>query len=188
MPISHSMTIVRRTRGAKAAALAALLATGMAGSGRAAGPPPSTAPAVKAVLACRAIAEDAARLTCFDKATAAMGEAETKGDLLTLDREQRRAVRRQAFGLPLPALDLFDKGEKPGEADRITATVASAKQDPYGKWTIRLDDGAVWRQTDSNELSKPPIKGSTVVIKKGLLGSFFLEVDGQPGIRAHRDA
>jgi hypothetical protein len=177
----------RRSRGAYVAALTVLLAIGVADLGRAADPP-TTAPAVQAVLACRGITEDAPRLACFDKATAAMGEAQTKGDLLTLDREQRRAVRKQAFGLPLPALNLFDKGEKPSEADRITATVASASQDPYGKWTIRLDDGAVWRQIDSNDVPRPPHKGSTVVIKKGALGSFFIDIDGQPGIRAHRDA
>ncbi len=168
------------------AAVSAVVAAG--GATLAATPSSQAAPAVQAVLACRALPQDAERLACFDKATAAMGEAETKGDLLTLDREQRRAVRKQAFGLTLPALNLFDRGEKPEEANRITATVASASQDPYGKWTIRLDDGAVWRQTDSNEIYNPPHKGSTVVIKKGALGSFFIDVDGQPGIRAHRDA
>jgi hypothetical protein len=175
-----------RSHGALAWAAGTVLVLFASEPGRAA--PGGTAPAVQAVLACRTVKDDAARLDCFDKATAAMGEAETKGDLLTLDREQRRAVRKQAFGLTLPALNLFDRGEKPEEADRITATVASATQDPYGKWTIRLDDGAVWRQTDSNEISRPPHKGSTVVIKKGVLGSFFIDVDGQPGVRAHRDA
>jgi hypothetical protein len=149
---------------------------------------PITAPAVKAVLACRSLTEDAARLACFDKATAAMGEAESKGDLLTLDREQRKAVRRQAFGLSLPAFTLFDKGEKPEDVDRLTATVASASHDPYGKWTLRLDDGSVWRQIDDSQINRTPHKGSNVVIKKGALGSFFLDVDGQPGFRAHRDS
>jgi hypothetical protein len=140
------------------------------------------------VLACRSITDNAQRLACFDRATAAMGDAETKGDLLTLDREQRRAVRKQAFGLSLPALDLFNKGEKPEEVNRITATIVSATQDPYRKWTIRLDDGAVWRQTDDNEPEKEPRKGSTVVIKKGVLGSFFIDIDGAPGFKAHRDS
>jgi hypothetical protein len=117
-----------------------------------------------------------------------MAEAQSKGDLLTLDREQRRTVRRQAFGLSLPALDLFNKGEKPEEVNRITAKVAVASQNPYGKWTIRLDDGAVWRQIDDNEPVSEPRKGSSVVIKKGVLGSFFIDIDGQPGFRAHRDS
>lgn len=150
--------------------------------------PSATAPAVQAVLACRSITDDSQRLACFDHATATMGDAEAKGDLLTLDREQRRAVRRQAFGLPLPALDLFNKGEKPEEVNRLTATVAAASQNPYGKWIIRLDDGAVWRQIDDNQPIKEPRKGSNVVIKKGVLGSFFIDIDGEAGFRAHRDS
>jgi hypothetical protein len=172
-----------RHRGAWSVAAVGLLAPWLL----AAAPPPTAAPAVQAVLACRAITDDAARLACFDKATAAMGEAQTKGDLLTLDREQRRAVRRQAFGLTLPALNLFDRGEKPEEVDRLAATAASASQDPYGRWTIRLEDGAVWRQTDDNQLYPPPHKGSKVVIRKGALGSFFMDIDGQPAVRAQRD-
>jgi hypothetical protein len=161
-----------------------------AGGAIAAPPKPSSAPApaVQAVLACRSITDDTQRLACFDRATAAMGDAEVKGDLLTLDREQRRAVRQQAFGLPLPAMDLFNKGEKPEEVNRLTATVAAASQNPYGKWILRLDDGAVWRQIDDNEPIKEPRKGSTVVIKKGVLGSFFIDIDGEAGFRAHRDS
>lgn len=151
-------------------------------------PASATAPAVRDVLACRSLTNDTQRLACFDRATAVMGDAEAKGDLLTLDREQRRAVRRQAFGLSLPAMDLFNKGEKPEEVNRITGTVASATQDPYRKWTVRLDDGAVWRQIDDNQPEVEPRKGSKVVIKKGALGSFFLDIDGQPGFRAHRDS
>ena len=151
-------------------------------------PTPPTAATVSAVLACRSITDDTARLACFDKATREMGEAEQKGDLLTLDRQQRQAVRRQAFGLPLTAMTIFDKGEKPEEADRITATVTSASQTPYGKWVIRLDDGAVWRQVDDNNLQSDPHKGSKVVIKRGVLGSFFIDVDGHAGFRAHRDS
>jgi hypothetical protein len=148
--------------------------------------PSAPAPAVQAVIACRSIAEDAQRLACFDKAVAAMGEAQTKGDLVTLDREQRRTVRRQAFGLSLPAFTLFDKGEKPEETDKLTATVDSARRDANGRWILRLEDGAVWVQIDDNELGRPPRKGSTVVISKGVLGSYFLKVDGQQALRARR--
>jgi hypothetical protein len=153
-----------------------------------AGGSPAGAPATEAVVACRALTDDSQRLACYDKAVAAMADAEKTGDLLTMDRAQRRAVRRQAFGLSLPSLAIFDKGEKPEEAGRITAKVAAARQDPYKKWIVRLDDGAVWRQTDDNELFNDPHAGSTVEIRNGALGSFFMKVDGQPAIRVHRDS
>ena len=146
------------------------------------------APAVQALIDCRALVADADRLACFDKAVAAMTAAETSGDLVTIDREQRRAVRRQAFGLALPTLTLFDRGEKPEEVDRLSVVVSSAAKNPLGTWFIKLDDGALWRQTDSNEMSKPPRPGSKALITRGALGSFFMSIDGQPAIRVHRDS
>jgi hypothetical protein len=170
-------------------ALAIMIAASFGASGdSSAAPAPSSAAAapVQAVIACRSIAVDAQRLACFDKAVAAMGEAQTKGDLVTLDREQRRTVRRQAFGLSLPAFNLFDRGEKAEDVDRLTGTIASAREDGFGKWTVRLQDGAVWVQTDDSALGRPPHAGSTVVISKGVLGSFFMKIDGQQAVRARR--
>ena len=117
-----------------------------------------------------------------------MQQAETSGDLLTIDKEQRRAVRRQAFGLTLPSFTLFDRGEKPEEADRITVKIAGSSRTAFGKWVIKLDDGAIWRQTDDNELMNDPHPGSTAVIKRGALSSFFMNIDGQLAIRVHRDS
>jgi hypothetical protein len=144
--------------------------------------------AIQNLLDCRKIAEAADRLACFDKASAAMEQAETSGDLVSLDRAQRRAARRQAFGLPLPSLSFLDRGERPEEADRIIAKVASAEQNPYGRWTIKLDDGAVWRQIDDNTVDRPPHPGSTAEIRRASLGSFTMKLDGQFPIRVHRDS
>ena len=149
---------------------------------------PGTAAAVSAVMDCRAIADSAQRLACFDKTVGEMAKAETSGELLTLDREQRRSVRRQAFGLNLPSLTIFDRGEKGEDADRLTAKVVSAHKLGDGKWLIQLEGGAVWRQTDDQELFKEPHDGSTAVIKRGTLGSFFMKIDGDTAFRAHRDS
>ena len=148
-------------------------------------PPPSPG-ALKAVMDCRALTDSNERLACFDRAVGAMAQAEASGDLMTLDREQRRAVRKQAFGLALPSLDIFNRGEKTEEANRITAKAAKVQLDPTGHWLITLDDGAVWLQTDDYQLNHDPKPGSTVVISKGSLGSFFIKVDGQQAIRARR--
>jgi hypothetical protein len=45
----------------------------------------------------------------------------------------------------------------------------------------------VWRQIDDEFLSRSPHPGSAIVIRKAMLGSYMLSVDGQPGVRAHRD-
>jgi hypothetical protein len=148
-------------------------------------PPPSAA-AVKAVMDCRALADPTQRLACFDTSVAAMAQAESSGDLMTIDREQRRAVRKQAFGLALPTLEIFNRGEKPEEANRISGKVARARQDQSGRWLITLDDGAVWLQTDDYSLNRDPKAGSDVVIMKGVMGSFFMKVDGQQAFKARR--
>lgn len=149
---------------------------------------PTRAPAMQKVLDCRALTDNAQRLACYDAAVNAMETAEKTGDLIAIDREQRRTVRRQAFGLQLPSLAIFDRGEKPEEADRITATIASAEQNPFGKWIFKLDDGAVWRQTGDGDLLKRPRAGAKAEIRKGVLGAFFLKVEGESAIRVHRDS
>ena len=148
---------------------------------------PKPAPAVQAVVDCRAVVDSAQRLACYDAAADALAKAQSSGDLLTLDREQRRAARKQAFGFVLPSLSFLDTGEKPDELNRIEETLASASQDAEGKWTFRMQDGAVWRQIDDEFLSRKPHAGSAIMIRRAMIGSFMLSVDGQPAVRAHRD-
>jgi hypothetical protein len=52
---------------------------------------------------------------------------------------------------------------------------------------FRLQDGAVWRQIDNEDLPNPPHAGDAVVIRKGMLGSFIIDVGGQRGMKVHRD-
>ena len=141
---------------------------------------------MQSVLDCRAITDGVQRLACFDKAVDAMAKAEQTGDLVAIDREQRRVVRRQAFGLTLPSLAIFDRGEKPEEVNRIAVTLTNAARNGSGKWVFTLDDGAVWRQIDSEELEPPPRAGEKAVIRRAALGSYMIHLQGS-AIRVHRD-
>lgn len=149
--------------------------------------PQGRAAAFQALADCRALRQDAARLACYDAAAARLDEAETKGDIVVVDRAQARAARKQAFGFNLSALSIFDRGEANGEADRLVADIDSAHLSGDGKWIIRLDDGAVWRQIDSEPVDKAPQHGSKAEIRKAALGSFKMSIDGQFSIRVHRD-
>lgn len=153
----------------------------------AAAPAPVRAPAVQKVLDCRAETDDARRLACFDKAVAAMSEAEGSGDLVTIDREQRRAVRRQVFGLMVPSLAVFDRGEKAEEVDKLSVTLATVSKSADGKWILKLQDGAVWRQIDNEELFVPPRAGGKAVIRRGVMGSYLMNIEGQGSFHVHRD-
>lgn len=168
--------------GATSAAALALLAA--ATPLRAA--PPDRAPLVKSLSACRSIADGAQRLACYDKAAAGLDEAEQRGDVVVIDRAQAAAAHREAFGLHVPSLDFVAKALAPGEMDRVSGVVQSARADASGRWTFALEDGAVWRMIDG-DLLRPPHPGSKVSIRRAALGSFMMNVDGQPGVRVHRD-
>jgi len=148
--------------------------------------PPARAPAMQSVLDCRAITDGVQRLACFDKAVGDMAKAEQAGDLIAIDRQQRRAVRRQAFGLTLPSLTIFDRGEKPEDLNRIDVILARASRTGSGKWVFILDDGAIWRQIDDTDLEPPPSPGQKAVIRRAALGSYMIHLEGS-AIRVHRE-
>jgi hypothetical protein len=155
----------------------------------AAAPKPAESPAVvQRLLDCRKLADNAERLACYDKAAAAVESATTSGDLVALDRDQRRAARRQAFGFILPSLSFLERGEKVEEANHVAAVAADVSRNALGEWVITLDDGAVWRQTEPTEMGRRPHKGSKVVITKGLLGAFFMTIDGEGAGKAKRES
>ncbi|WP_297696297.1 hypothetical protein [Phenylobacterium sp.] len=159
----------------------------VAGAAQAKDPDPKArAAAFQAVLDCRGIADNAQRLACFDAAAAKMGEAETKGEIVVIDRAQAAAAHREAFGLPVPSLSFLTRALRPEDVNRIEGVVESASADINGNWTFRLEGGAIWRQI-SGDLYRPPKHGSKVAIRRGSLDSYLMNVDGQPSIKVHRD-
>lgn len=141
---------------------------------------------VRALLDCQKLTDTAPRLACYDQAAAALERAEAGGDVIVVDREQAKKVRRQAFGFTLPSISMFEKGEAKSELANVTDRLASARQDASGHWLLKLEGGAVWRQIDSNELTRQPKSGMSVVIHKAALGSYLAAVDGQRAFRARR--
>lgn len=157
---------------------------------------------------CGVIAEDVARLACFDQALATIDaaaaqalaqrrlEAEARAKLeaerqaqeklaaeqrarqeaaqRAADAEQaaRRAeqAKRDAFGAEqLPKGHQNPKPEEPQK--ELKGSITELLTDAFGNIVVVLDNGQVWRQTDS--VSLPPVRvGDAVLIQRGLLGSF----------------
>ena len=143
----------------------------------------------QAMVRCRAIAEDAARLRCFDEASAALEQAAQRRDIVVVDRGQVRESRRRLFGLALPRLPIFGGGDNDRDDEEITqldGVVASASQDGLGHWNVRLRDGSFWVQVDNNLLALRPAPGHPVTVVRGALGSYMMRVNRQPGIRVRR--
>lgn len=146
------------------------------------------AAAFKAVTDCRSLSDPNARLACYDDAVAKLDQAESTGQVVVLDREAAKEVKRQAFGFTIPSISLFSKGEKEEEVDRLTDTLKSARERADHRWVFTLASGAVWRQIDTSQFVNDPKEGDSVEIKRAALGSYMLKVNGkQPAVKVHRD-
>ena len=174
-----------------AALLVALMTAASAQRGDRPASRPQAQPELFQVLVrCRAIADAAARLQCFDDASAALAQAAERRDIVVVDRGQVRESRRRLFGLALPRLPIFGGGDDdrpdPEEITQLEGTITRASQDSYGHWVVRLQDQSLWVQTDDNVLALRPREGQPVLIRRGALGSYVMRVNGQPGIRVRR--
>jgi hypothetical protein len=121
-----------------------------------------------ALRRCRALADDAARLACYDAiatpAAAAAAAAAPAAAPATAPAGGPSAAR---FGLP----------EEPSPVDRIESRIAGRFEGWGPRDRIRLANGQVWQVADDSRgaywLDSP-----RVVVRRGALGSFLLEIEG----------
>lgn len=137
------------------------------------------------LISCRSIADDAQRLACYDRESASFAEAESKGDIIVADRQDLEKVREEAFGYSVGDNPLLrDKDGKP--LDKLVSTITSARANASGKWTIKLENGTTWAQTDTERLRRRPAPGMSIEIEKALLGSYNAKIEGQRFIKVRR--
>ncbi len=149
--------------------------------------PPQERPETLArLMACRGIAENTARLACFDTAAGALDTAERQGDLVVIDRAGVAETRRQLFGFEMPSLPRLFGPEGAVELESIDSTLASASSVGEGRWVFRLADGSEWRQIDSERVRFRNSPGQPVRVRKGALSSFLLTIDGSRAVRVRR--
>lgn len=148
--------------------------------------PAKRAAPVQKIYDCRTIADNAARLACFDASVAELVAAEEKREVTFADKDTVKKTWRGLFGFSLPRIGLFGGGEEE-EIKEIEAVVKSATVDRSGKYRIVMVDGAVWQQIDTTRLPREPRPGQSVRIKVATMGSYFANVDGQRAIRMKRD-
>ncbi|MDL2341076.1 MAG: hypothetical protein QFB89_07085 [Pseudomonadota bacterium] len=166
---------------------AAVLIFGLAASSAAARPAPNTGTpvAVQQLLDCRAIGDSAQRLACYDRQAGVIGQAIATRELVVIDKARANVAKRSLFGFSVPNFGgLF--GSASDDIKQIESTVAGVGQNGDGGWVVKLADGSVWSQVDDAMLGLPPRRGDKVIIKRGLMGSFYLELGKQPGFKAKR--
>jgi len=182
--------------GARARLAASILAAGVLGAGLlarplAAAPPPTPvapdrAKELQQLMECRKLTDAAQRLACYDQAAAVLDQAEAKGDIVVVNREQARKVRRQAFGFTLPSISLFERGEKAEDIASTVDKIARVRRLPTGRWEIKLESGATWVQIDATEIPIDPKPGQPVKINRASLGSYMMQVGNQRAVKVHR--
>lgn len=153
---------------------------------------------------CTSIAAEAERLACLDAAVSALRQAQERGEIAIITKQEVEADAEEKFGLrgvpsvveekeqALKAADTpasvatTDLLEAEAPSERIFA-VASFDETLRGKLRVRLENGAVWEQTDSRKLRlskrSPP---ETVEIREASLGSFMMVIGNYPAIRVKR--
>jgi hypothetical protein len=95
-------------------------------------------------------------------------------------RPPRRVVGTPAdFGKE----SMLPESTEPVPLDHISAGIAKVTANFFGRFTVTLDNGQVWRQEDGDTpvARFPKDEAVTVTITRGFMDTFHLSIDGRWG-------
>ena len=146
-------------------------------------------PILSQVYACIGIAENGARLSCFDTAVDRLRQAQNNGDVVIVERTEAQEIERDAFGFSLPSLPrLFTRGGNgapPEAVADVRLEIARVTRSNNGV-AFTMTNGQVWAQIDDH-FSRNAREGGFVTIRRAAMGSFLMSVEaGGPSIRVRR--
>lgn len=145
---------------------------------------PSSEETIAQLKACRAIADPDQRLACYDREVGAVITATEQGTLQVVDRADVEETKRGLFGFALPKIKLF--GGDGDEMTELETTITDVRREGREGWIFTTEEGSVWRISDTRLGWRPPQPGQAVVLKKASLGSYFIRVNGQIGVKGKR--
>lgn len=138
---------------------------------------------------CRSEADPTQRLACYDAQVAAVDDAESKKELVVVDKAQMKQARKSLFGFTLPKIALFGGGDDEAEEEELKlleTTVSSASRMNDGNWRIKLADGVYWRQIEAKDIFAPK-SGDKIKIRKAAMGSYLASINGRTAFRIKRE-
>lgn len=140
------------------------------------------------VIDCKKLSDPEPRLACYDQKVAALEQAQADKQVVIADREQIKKARRGLFGFSLPKIKLFSGGDDDEEEEikELNTTVKTARTNNKGFWTITVEDGAVWQQTESSRYTREVKSGDKIRIKQAALGSYKANINGGLALRVRR--
>jgi hypothetical protein len=143
-------------------------------------------PLVNELERCRQIPDPQKRVACYDAASGALVQATNSGQVSVVDQQQLKKARRSLFGFNVPKLPWFSGDQSAaGESDSLESTIQSVSE-VKGRFRIVLPDNAVWETTEDKLNYFAPRAGQKITILRGPLGSYFLRINGQIGLRGKR--
>lgn len=145
---------------------------------------------------CASIADDPARLACYDAAfgrpggqagpsTTAVPAPAPAPAAGVATATATAAKAREEFGLTEVEKQARDPAKAEAQSESITGRVAGLGYRPTGELIVTLDDGQVWHQIESGRsvVLKP---GDEVTIRKASLGSYLLVTPKRIAVRVRR--
>jgi hypothetical protein len=169
-------------------------------------PCPAAEP-LSGILACRGIADPAARLACFDRESAGLAAAPaapaasapasaasapapasaapaSAGAAPAVDAT---AISKENFGLSegQVAKKEVAAGKRPADVKDIQAHITAVSTTGTGFSVFTLDNGQVWIEItpDGDLMAKP---GDLVTLSRGVLNSYWLQNHNGRGAKVHR--
>jgi hypothetical protein len=154
------------------------------------------------LYACTSVTDSAPRLACFDEAVAGLRTATETGGAVVVNRAQIERAEKEAFGLAAPSLTALAESaaasttpaasaaakptEKPKTLDNVTLAVKSVEKAPDGSYRFVMENGQVWRQTDSIRLPGLGKGPWTAEVRKAAMGTFMLKLGDRTAVRVRR--
>jgi len=142
------------------------------------------------VQACRAIADVEQRVACYDRASAPAAPGAQPAQAIrsaappppppTPEEQFGRSPERARPAPPPPR-----EARAAQDLDRISAKITSLRADALGRLSFVLDNGQVWRMTESEGVFDFPARGDPVTVRHGALGGYRLDW-GNVGVRVAR--
>lgn len=132
---------------------------------------------------CQTIMEDSARLACFDAAVGVMVAATESGEVQVVKKEEVEQTRRGLFGFSMPKIGFLSGDGK--EMELLQSTITRVRSIRRG-YILTIEEGSVWQLSSVPSRLRTPKVGDPVEFKKASLGSYFVRINGQMGVKGKR--
>ena len=138
---------------------------------------------VQSLLACRAIADSAQRLACYDRAGGDLADAMTRKELVICRQGRANEAKRSLFGFSMPNFSRLLGAATSSQPDRghLTAlhtTPMAAGDQARRRFDLDADRRAARRNSAA--------AGRQGVVKRGTLGSYFFRWMRSRDLRSKR--